>query len=107
MSKHANLYGLKAWQSRRTHQLTLYPLCAYCLRRGLTTEATVADHVKRHNGDPAEFFGGDLQSLCKPCHDSVKQQEEEQGFSRDVGTDGWPIDAKHPVNTGAPRKKIR
>lgn len=41
------------------------------------TSLLVADHVKRHNGDERLFWDeGNLQTLCKPCHDGAKQREE-------------------------------
>lgn len=37
----------------------------------------VADHVTPHRGQEAMFWdAGNLQSLCKPCHDRIKQREE-------------------------------
>ena len=69
-------YGLKAWQVRRAEQLAREPLCSFCLRHGLTVAAMVADHVELHNDDWEMFISGELQSLCKPCHDSDKQRAE-------------------------------
>ena len=69
-------YGLKAWQVRRAEQLAREPLCSFCLRHGLTVAAMVADHVEPHNDDWEMFISGELQSLCKPCHDSDKQRAE-------------------------------
>ncbi len=71
-----------------------------CETLGLVTPATVCDHVERHNGDAESFFNGDLQSLCKSCHDGLKQREELRGFSTQTGVDGWPIDPTHPFNKG-------
>lgn len=36
------------------------------------------DHIEPHNEDREQFFCGDegLQTLCAPCHASVKQREE-------------------------------
>ncbi|MFG1256325.1 HNH endonuclease signature motif containing protein [Xanthobacter flavus] len=37
----------------------------------------VCDHVRPHRGDPALFWDeGNLQTLCKPCHDGAKQSAE-------------------------------
>lgn len=56
------------------------------------TVATVADHIKPHKGDEVLFFDlNNLQSLCKPCHDSDKQREENGRPLVAVGVDGWPI----------------
>ena len=69
-------YGLAAWQRRRAAQLAGEPLCRVCDALGAVTLATVADHVIPHRGDWDLFIGGELQSLCKPCHDGAKAREE-------------------------------
>ncbi len=73
------LYKTKRWQHRRAVQLAQDPLCAMCQRLGLYVPATVADHVEPHRGDVVKFWRNRLQSLCTPCHSSVKQREEQQG----------------------------
>ncbi len=55
------------------------PLCAYCLREGVTEAATICDHIKPHRGDETLFWSGPFQSLCKTHHDSTKQREEHAG----------------------------
>jgi len=38
----------------------------------------VCDHIKPHRGDEALFWDeANLQTLCKPCHDRLKQHEEQ------------------------------
>ena len=40
----------------------------------------VADHKVPHRGNPRLFWDeANLQTLCKACHDSVKQAEERGG----------------------------
>lgn len=40
----------------------------------------VADHRLAHRGDMALFWDeGNLQCLCRRCHDTVKQREERSG----------------------------
>jgi len=57
------------------------------------TPATIADHVTQHHGDPIAFSFGELQSLCKHCHDSDKRFLELRGYERPtIGEDGWPIE---------------
>ena len=103
MSKHANLYKLVAWTKiLRPVQLMNEPLCAFCAAKGIDTVATVVDHIKPHRGDRLLFLDPkNLQSLCKPCHDSDKQSEEVNGYSSSIGEDGWPIDDAHPFISGA------
>jgi 5-methylcytosine-specific restriction protein A len=93
-------YKTAAWAIRRRDQLANYPTCLFCEKNGITRIATVADHNPRHNGDWHQFFCGPLISICKPCHDSVKQSEESLGYSADVGADGWPTDPKNPFHQG-------
>jgi 5-methylcytosine-specific restriction enzyme A len=76
-----------------------------CERDGRVTAASVVDHITPHRGDPALFWqAGNHQSLCASCHNSRKQAEESRGYQSDIGTDGWPMDAKHPVHSGRQAK---
>lgn len=96
-----NWYGTSIWQRRRTLQLQQHPLCAMCLAQGVTTLATVADHVESHGSDWNKFRLGKLQSVCKPCHDRHKRVLDERGYTCDVDNDGWPTDPRHPANRTA------
>jgi hypothetical protein len=69
-----------------------------CEAAGVLTPATVADHVEPHRGDMEKFWSGELQSLCEHHHNSVKQAEERNGYSPQIGADGWPLDPRHPAN---------
>lgn len=92
-------YKTVAWTRIRMTRLRSDPLCVLCLMRGLTRAAAVVDHKQPHRGDRALFFDFDnTQSLCKPCHDGVKQREEARGFSAQLDEDGWPLDPAHPAN---------
>lgn len=69
-------YGYK-WQQARLVFLAANPLCVFCDREGRTTAATVVDHITPHKGDMTLFWDrANWQPLCKPCHDSVKQKQE-------------------------------
>ncbi|WP_434672174.1 HNH endonuclease [Pseudomonas sp. R1-15] len=69
-------YGYK-WQKAREGWLHAHPLCVYCERLGRVTAGSVVDHIEAHRGDMAVFWDrNNWQTLCKPCHDSVKQAEE-------------------------------
>lgn len=98
MSQHKHLYNSARWKRTRARQLQTEPLCRMHLALGQTVEATVADHVEPHRGDVDLFFGGRLQSLCKPCHDAHKQAQEHSadGILRGAGLDGAPLDLAHP-----------
>jgi len=69
-----------------------------CLARGITTPATIANHIESHGGDWNAFRLGALQSLCKPCHDRGKRLLDLDGCSQDIDEDGWPIDGRHRAN---------
>jgi 5-methylcytosine-specific restriction endonuclease McrA len=73
-------YNTQRWQRLRAAHLSGEPCCRYCTELGLTTPATVVDHVVpiRERKDLA-FDAGNLQSLCESCHNRVKQREESTG----------------------------
>jgi 5-methylcytosine-specific restriction enzyme A len=85
-----SLYG-RRWRKHRIAHLRAHPLCVMCLPRPVA--ATVVDHIKRHagHGDPLFWDPGNWQSLCKPCHDSVKQQQDRKGFARGHDELGLPL----------------
>lgn len=91
-------YPTKAWKLRRAAQLNRVPWCEPCKRAGRSRPATVANHNPPHKEDRFAFFHGPLESCCQPCHDSAVQRAELEGFRRDVGDDGWPLDSDHPFN---------
>ena len=91
------LYSTKRWRRVRLRQLRAHPLCKFCLERGLVEPAVIVDHVEPHRGDISKFWYGELQSLCEPCHKVTKRFVEAHGFRPDIGLDGWPLDARHPV----------
>lgn len=54
-----------------------------CGRLEGNTSQLVADHRKPHRGDEALFWDEkNLWTLCKPCHDSRKQQQELRDLAR-------------------------
>lgn len=79
--------------------LKQFPLCKLCIDVGVTTPATVVDHVTPHRGSAVLFWDrSNWQSLCKHCHDSVKQRIERNGYDKTIGPDGFPVDPNHPFN---------
>lgn len=62
-----------------------------CLREDIVTTATVCDHIDPHRGDPERFWNGPFQSLCKPHHDSDKQQAENESADRGAGQPRHPL----------------
>jgi hypothetical protein len=92
-------YWLEAWRRKAKHQLRIEPLCRYCQELGHVRPATIADHIEPVNGDWHRFWFGELQSLCKQCHEKWKRMEEktEGGFRPGFDEYGNPLDPKHPT----------
>lgn len=73
----------KRWQKVRLAWLEDHPLCAECLRKGLTVVATEADHIEPHRGDMAAFWSGELQGLCHTCHSRKTARERRERKDND------------------------
>jgi hypothetical protein len=78
-SETRKLYKTARWQRLRMEILArdLYT----CQRTGCgriegDTSRLVCDHVEAHRGDVEKFWSGPFRTLCKRCHDGVKQMEE-------------------------------
>ena len=72
----AHFYDTAFWLRRRRLQLLAHPLCKMCASRGAVTAACIVDHVVPHKGNWNLFALGELQLLCKHCHDSRKRPIE-------------------------------
>lgn len=92
MGQHSHLYNNKLWRQIRRELLRDEPLCRRCKSLGRVTLATVADHIEPHKGDEVKFWTGELQPLCKACHDGWKAKLENRGRDTSVGPDGWPLE---------------
>ena len=75
-SPHRHLYNLAAWERLRRLKFSINPMCeGMVFGEACRNAATVVHHRKDHHGDTRLFFGLDnLQSLCKPCHDSLRKE---------------------------------
>lgn len=92
-------YQRKRWRNLREKQLKRQPWCVYCEQTKHKTKATVVDHIAPHKGDTRLFYNpGNLQSLCKQCHDSHKQRLERSGKLRGCDEHGNPLDPNHHWN---------
>jgi 5-methylcytosine-specific restriction protein A len=69
-------YQSSQWRTLRQVQLSLEPLCASCLTRGIVTQAEHIDHVFpwQQIGEQA-FYHNLFQSLCASCHSSKTSLE--------------------------------
>lgn len=80
MSPWRKWYSTARWRALRMHILIRdrftcqWPDCGQVVGN---TSQLVADHKEPHRGDQALFWDeGNLQTLCKPCHDRHKQRTE-------------------------------
>ena len=99
-TRHERGYG-REWERLRAVVLKVNKqgrptaLCRLCLEReNRPTPATDCDHIiPKHKNGPDEI--GNLQPLCRSCHDEKTQKEaaEAQGrkVKQTIGADGWPI----------------
>lgn len=92
-AQYRRLYHTARWQRMRAVQLAAEPLCRFCLAIEDVTEATDCDHIKPHKGDETLFFDpNNLQSLCAPCHRTLKARIERGQQAVVIGVDGYPIE---------------
>jgi 5-methylcytosine-specific restriction endonuclease McrA len=73
------LYKTERWRKLRLRILLRDTFtCRICGRLEGNTALLVCDHIKPHRGIAALFWDeANLQCLCKPCHDGIKQKEEQ------------------------------
>ena len=76
-------YKTSRWQKLRWSVLVRDQFtCGRCKRVEGDTSNLVADHRRPHRGDETLFWdAANLWTLCKPCHDSWKQQQERAGVA--------------------------
>ena len=84
------LYKTARWQRLRDAQLSLQPLCEWCLERDIVEPATEVHHAEAHRGDADKFWLGPFLSTCKPCHASRGQREDIGSIVPGLDRDGWP-----------------
>lgn len=81
----SKFYHTAAWRKTRSTFIRTFPLCALCEENGITTIATVVDHIQQINprnafdtmngkyGHPLDWEN--LQSLCEKCHNTKSAKE--------------------------------
>jgi 5-methylcytosine-specific restriction endonuclease McrA len=92
------LYHSRRWRAVRAAQIAREPLCERCKAKGILVPTKVVHHKIPHRGDITLFWSGPFESLCNPCHSGPAQQEENRGYTNEIGPDGWPSDPRHPSN---------
>ena len=92
-TRYRKLYKTARWRGLRDYQLSIQPLCEFCLRTEDITAAEIVDHKRKHGGDIGLFYDpANLQSLCKHHHDSAKQMIDNGKKVVTYGLDGYPIE---------------
>jgi 5-methylcytosine-specific restriction protein A len=77
-------YNSSYWKTTRRQILMKYPLCEYCKKEGVLTEATVVDHIiRRSHYEGSPYDHKNLQALCESCH-SIKTNKESQYYENDT-----------------------
>ena len=63
-----HIYSSARWTRLRASYIVLNPICERCFGLGIIEPVFVVDHIKeiRDGGDPWDM--GNLQSLCRNCH---------------------------------------
>ena len=80
----------RAGQQARQRRLSLHPLCAECLARGIVTATTEIDHITALK-DGGTDTDDNVQGLCGPCH--AAKTARDMGYRQrvEIGLDGWPV----------------
>ena len=93
MARFAEFYNTRAWRRLSRWRRSVEPLCRKCSELGRVTLGQAADHIVPLAEDWDRRLDPDnTQTLCGPCHSSVKAREERTG--QVVGNDvsGEPLD---------------
>lgn len=93
-------YKTSRWQKLRWSVLVRDAFtCRMCHRIEADTSRLVADHKTPHHGNETLFWDDtNLQTVCKDCHDGVKQRADKTGAIIGSDADGRPTDPAHPWN---------
>lgn len=80
------------WKEYAAAFIRRYPICLLCVCNGSINECgqrgLVVDHIEPHRGNRYLFWLTDNhQTLCKTCHDTVKQKHESDGKTGSQWTD--------------------
>jgi 5-methylcytosine-specific restriction enzyme A len=94
------VYDRRVWRDRAQPTfLATHPLCRMCLDNGVIEPATVVDHIIPISKRPdLGLEVVNLQSLCKPHHDTRKHASDVRGFHSEINSSGYFLDANHPSN---------
>lgn len=61
-------YKTSKWKAVRRRHLSMFPLCAECLKTGKITRGEIVDHIRPIKQGGEKFAESNLQTLCWSCH---------------------------------------
>jgi len=70
-----NRYRSPMWRQVRREVLQRQPCCMYCLKEGMSVEATVVDHIVPVKQGADFFDQQNLQGLCRSHHQQKSAKE--------------------------------
>ena len=85
------------WQKMRATLLSRWPLCRKCRR-----PAAEIDHIVPVSKGGAFWDKGNLQALCRACHER-KTARENRGPLPEICVHGWRSDMDDPCPDCGPR----
>ena len=86
------MYQTPYWKAQRKRQLSIHPLCASCMTKGIITQAHHVDHVFPWTAIGEQAFHTNIfQSLCASCHND-KTYWEQQGIIKHYGYNDYKIE---------------
>ena len=77
--KRKRFYGYN-WSLYSKARLKKHRLCVYCLKEGITTPATVTDHIQPMSQGGSEWDESNHQSLCIAHHNSKTAKEMKRNY---------------------------
>jgi 5-methylcytosine-specific restriction enzyme A len=70
-----SFYNGQRWRDLRVSFLLRSPLCVRCQGQGVSTLATVVDHIQERRDRPdLAYDESNLQPLCASCHNSKRRK---------------------------------
>jgi 5-methylcytosine-specific restriction enzyme A len=96
-----SIYNDWTWFKTRALKKRLQPLCEKCLEQNRLTVATIVHHKVSVEEAPHLMYALDnLQSLCRPCHETVHGRGEAPHDYSDAfdPRTGLYTDPNHPSN---------
>jgi len=98
-------YDSPQWRTLRAKHIKRNPCCCQCGKR---SRFMTVDHKQPRRRAPALALDpANLQTLCRPCHDSTKRHTEwndQHPMGGGVGIDGFPLSARHPWHSSSRRR---